>query len=586
MQSSFERNPKVLSRHRWIGVAGLGFIPGFLWGLHVALLLLFLNPELPLRGAFVPGLAAFYGLFMGLGGACIMVVLARGNLPRARRLLPWGLTLAVLLAALLSGSHASKFAFYLPPGINSRLIRAATLVGGMALILFYTSLLHSFNRRAYGIRSKFGYVALCLVSLSVMAERRLAYRAGPVPIRATIPAPALEPPRLLVVGIEGATLDALLPLAEQGRVPFLAEVLRSGATTRLVPLVPYRRLAAWATLATGKWPFRHGITDPRRVRLAPVVGEEELQLFPSGVGFVHWGLLGARFRPVQSSDQRALGLWQLLSRREVGCGLIGWPTPPPMSPELRFALAEGFFSGAPDPLLALPPAVAERARLFQVDRQDLDPVILGRFGNDPPLPVQAALATDRWRQGLSLFLLEQQPETRALFVNLPGLATVSSLYAGGLEAAQLEGSEDPEDQRAAEVLAAYYGQLDTFLQELWQRAGEEGLMAIVSPIGFSKPRGLDRLGRWLTGGDAIEGSTDGAPDGVLMLYGDRVNPGTRLADASTVDLVPTLLYGLGYPVARDLDGKVLTGAFDTRWRLQQPLVFIPTYENLTTLDLP
>lgn len=583
MFSSLDRIQSSLDRHPWARIAGLGFLPGFLWGLHLALLLFFLNPELPIRGRLAGALMGLYGVSMGLAGAAGMVLVTRGDLHRARRLLPWGLTLAVALAALLSASHASKFAFYLPPGINSRLIKAAILIGAAALILFYTSLLHSFSGRPYGSRSRLGYILLCLVSLYVMAERRLAYRIGPVPIRASIPPPTLEPPRLLVVGIEGATLDALLPLAEQGRVPFLAEVLRSGATTRLVPLVPHRRLAAWATLATGKWPFRHGVTDPRRIRLLPAVGKGELQLLPSGVGFVHWGLLGARPRPVRSTDQTALGLWQILSRRGAGSGLVGWPTAPPMSEELRFALAEGFFSGARNPELALPEPVAEQARLFQVGLGELDPVVLGRFGNDPPLPVQEALAADRWRQGLSLFLLEQQPDTRALFVSLPGLATVSRLYAGGLEAVQLEGSEDPEDQRAAEVLAAYYGQLDAFLQELWQRAGEEGLMAVVSPIGFSKPKGLERFRRWITGGDAIGGSTAGPPDGMLMLYGDRVSPGARLADASTVDLVPTLLYALGYPVARDLDGKVLTGAFDTRWRQQQPLAFVPTYENLTTV---
>lgn len=585
MHSTIERYQDLLRRHPWAEAVALGLLPGALFGVHLALLLLFLNPGVPLRTGLVLSLVTAYGLLMGAAGALAMVLLARGSRRRARRLLPWGLTLAVTLATLLAATHASRFAFYLPPGINSRLVRGAMQVGFAALILFYTSLLHSFNRRPYGIRSRVGLVLLCLASIYVMAERRFAFRQGPPPIRSSIPPPPEEPPRLLVVGIEGATLDALLPLAEQGRVPFLAEILRSGVAVRLVPLVPHRRLAAWGTLSTGKYPYRHALTDPRRIQLPGPMSDAELQLLPSGIGFAHWGLLGARPRPVGSSDQKALALWQILSQRGVACGLVGWPTPTPVPPDLRFALAEEFFDSRQTPETAQPEAVAQRGRLFQVSPSELDPVVLGRFGNDPPLAVQQALAADRWRQGLSLFLLEQQPSAGGFFIHLPGLARVAPLYAGGLEAVQLEGSEDPEDQRAAELLAAYYGQLDSFLQELWQRSGEGALLAVVSPIGYSKPQGLDRLRRWIGGGSAGAGTTEGAPDGVLMLYGSRVAAGVRLADASTADLVPTLLYGLGYPVGRDLDGKVLTGAFDSGWR-QHPLAFVPTYENLSTSPGP
>ena len=584
MQPAIEPIQNPPSRRHWVEISGLGFLPGALLGLHLALLLFFLNPELPIRGNPPLGLAVFYGTLLGLGGAASLLVLSGGNRRRARRLVPWGFTLSVTLAALLCGSHASKFAFYLPPGINSRLIKAGVLLGAAALILFYTSLLHSFNGRPYGPRSRIGIVLLCLVSVYVMAERRLAYRPGPVPIRASIPPPPAEPPRLLVVGIEGATLDALLPLAEQGRIPFLAEILRSGSAGRLTPLVPHRRVAAWATLATGKWPYRHGITDPRRIRLAPPMTEVELQLLPSGLGFAHWGLLGARRRPVRSGDQKALDLWQILARQGMESGIVGWPAPTPMSAEARFALADDFFAAWQSSEMARPDGVAEQARLFRVDLEDLDPVVLGRFGDDPPRAVQEALAADSWRQGLSLFLLEQQPSTRALFVNLPGLATVSKLYAGGFGATQFEGSEEPRDQRAAELLAVYYGEVDALVKELWERSGGEGLLAVVSPTGFARPGGLRRLQGRILGEDAQAGTMAGAPEGVLLLYGDRVTPENRFTDASTVDLVPTLLYGLGYPVARDLDGKVLTSAFDAPWRQQRPLAFVPTYENLTTLE--
>ncbi|MCB1034143.1 MAG: alkaline phosphatase family protein, partial [Acidobacteria bacterium] len=348
MQSFIERRRHFLKRHPGLETALLGFLPGGLFAVHLCLLLLFLNPELPLRPALLAGLALSYGLLLGGLTSLMSWILVRRRPRRARRWLPWGLTGAVALASVLAASHASRFAFYLPPGINNRLIKGALLTGVAALILFYTSLLHSVGRRPYGRRSRWGIVLLCLASVYVMAERRFAFHAGPAPIRVNVPAPPLEPPRLLVVGVEGATLDALLPLAEQGRTPFLAEILRSGATARLVPLVPDRHLPAWTTLATGKYPYRHGVTDPHRFRLPRPMEEAELQLLPSAIGFRFWGLFGAEPRAVRSSDQRAMALWQILVRRGSDSGTVGWPAPGPVPPELRFALAQEFFNGGED----------------------------------------------------------------------------------------------------------------------------------------------------------------------------------------------------------------------------------------------
>jgi arylsulfatase A-like enzyme len=47
-----------------------------------------------------------------------------------------------------------------------------------------------------------------------------------------------------------------------------------------------------------------------------------------------------------------------------------------------------------------------------------------------------------------------------------------------------------------------------------------------------------------------------------------------------MDVVPTLMYAIGLPVARDLDGRVLSNAFDKRFVAQHPLNFMPTYEGL------
>jgi arylsulfatase A-like enzyme len=57
-----------------------------------------------------------------------------------------------------------------------------------------------------------------------------------------------------------------------------------------------------------------------------------------------------------------------------------------------------------------------------------------------------------------------------------------------------------------------------------------------------------------------------------------------LTGADLVDVVPTLVYGLGLPIARDLDGQVLTAAFRRSFLAGHPLTFLPSYETLEEAD--
>ena len=67
---------------------------------------------------------------------------------------------------------------------------------------------------------------------------------------------------------------------------------------------------------------------------------------------------------------------------------------------------------------------------------------------------------------------------------------------------------------------------------------------------------------------------------MLLLYGDGIRQGALITGARLEDVAPTLLYGLGFPVARDLDGQVLTSAFDKTFLARNPLTFLESYEGL------
>jgi len=68
-------------------------------------------------------------------------------------------------------------------------------------------------------------------------------------------------PHLLVVGLDGATLDLVRPWAAAGRLPVLKRLMDAGAWGALRSTVPAATFPAWTSLATGVNPGRHGVLD-------------------------------------------------------------------------------------------------------------------------------------------------------------------------------------------------------------------------------------------------------------------------------------------------------------------------------------
>jgi predicted AlkP superfamily phosphohydrolase/phosphomutase len=67
--------------------------------------------------------------------------------------------------------------------------------------------------------------------------------------------------RVLIVGLDGATFDLMLPWIEEGCLPNLARILRSGSKSPLESTIPPITPCAWSSFMTGKNPGKHGLFD-------------------------------------------------------------------------------------------------------------------------------------------------------------------------------------------------------------------------------------------------------------------------------------------------------------------------------------
>lgn len=536
---------------RRLSALGAAVLPGMLAGIQLAGLLFFLNPHLPFAPVPFLRAAVLYSVLLALASVGVHLPFTWRRPQLAWRALPWVLSVVFALAGTVDWIHASFFAYYLPSGINRRLIRAAMWLSLAALIAFYTALVHSVRRSGYGPRSRIGLTLLAVLSVYVVLERREAFR----PPADAVPRPsAIEfspQPQLVVIGLESATLDAVLPLAEQGQLPFFATMIQQGAHGHLTSLRPPRRNSLWTTIATGKYPYQHGVVDRVAYRALFLDGDARLHLIPVGLGFAAWG---TRRLPLEPGRRRALALWEILSRLDVPAAAAGWPVP----------------GGK----------VRERGELPSPPAEWVDGP-LKAAGPDAPSDLRQLLLSDLQLEEWLHEQLARSPAAQALFAVLPGLRTISARTFGGYSAVQFGGRQEERYRRAAHLLTSYYAHLDASLQRIWNDMRPPRLLAVVSSHGVRPPQGLRRLWSTLSRQGALEGRWEGAPEGIILLLGEGVESGTFLSRASLPDVAPTLLYAMGFPVARDFDGSVLPEAFSGPFLARNPLAFVPSYETLT-----
>ena len=531
----------------------LPLVPALLAGAHVTGLLFFLNPRLSVSWPALVRGSVLHGALFALPSLAFHLALARRRRTSVARLLPWTLTAVIAAGALADWVHASVYSFYLPRGIDVQLIKTALWLTLGGVIAFYTALLHSLHRRRYGARSRLLLALVALGTVYAMFDRRASFR----PPAAVAPRPlaveAETPPRTVVVELPGATLDALLPLAEQGKLPAVAALLDAGAAARLVAFPPVERTALAASWATGKLPSEHGLTGARVFTSGALGRAAVLRLLPLGVGFERWGLVGGGARAIGAEERTALPVWEILARAGRTVALVGYE--PPLAGAGVEQLAPARAQLAP---LRAEQALAESgwaalAAGLDADRRALAAVRARLAASDPP---------------------------QVMFVRVGGLEAASLATFGGFMRAEFEGSRAGESRRAADALTTYLAGLDAELAALWEDLSAPRLLVVGSAWGVTGPRAAVRLWREIGASRRTDGSLAGPPDGALLLRGEGVRPGVHLPAARILDVAPTLLYALDLPIARDFDGRVLTETFEPALLQRRALAFVPSYEGL------
>jgi predicted AlkP superfamily phosphohydrolase/phosphomutase len=123
---------------------------------------------------------------------------------------------------------------------------------------------------------------------------------------------------LLILGLDGATLDLVEPWTADGTLPNLARLLRGGAWGRLASTMPAATFPSWTTFMTGVNPGRHGVFD-----------------------FTRRDPGAYRVRFVNATFRKAGTVWRMLSDADRRVSVLGLPGTYPPEP-LNGYMISGF----------------------------------------------------------------------------------------------------------------------------------------------------------------------------------------------------------------------------------------------------
>ncbi len=122
--------------------------------------------------------------------------------------------------------------------------------------------------------------------------------------------------KLIVIGLDGATWNILLPLIKKDKLPTFKKLLESGVSGTLKSTIPPVTGPSWLSFATGKNPGKTGVYD-----------------------FLNRDGVDLKLKSVSSNNYKGESVWDYLSNNGYKTGVVAYPTLYPPYPINGFMIS-------------------------------------------------------------------------------------------------------------------------------------------------------------------------------------------------------------------------------------------------------
>jgi predicted AlkP superfamily phosphohydrolase/phosphomutase len=275
--------------------------------------------------------------------------------------------------------------------------------------------------------------------------------------------------QVLIIGLDGGTLDLIEPWAEQGYLPNLATLMKQGSAGPLTSTLQPVTAPAWCSFMTGMNQGKHGLYD-----------------------FVRRRQSSYDIEVTNASMIAAPTLFDLLSREGHRVVSLNVPFTYPPHP-INGIMVSGAFAPVIDEKSVFP------ANLYPV-LQDLVPGYSAMLDYDARVPEPLAahakriIQTIEQRETLALHLLSREPWSLFMVVFM---ATDWAQHAYWR-------FHETADPRYGSVIRDVYARVDAAIGKLQDAVGDQALVVVISDHGAGRLEYIINLNRWLAEADYLD----------------------------------------------------------------------------------
>lgn len=360
--------------------------------------------------------------------------------------------------------------------------------------------------------------------------------------------------KTLLIGWDAADWKIIQPLMDKGLMPNLKKLVHGGVSGNLMTLDPPNSPMLWTSIATGKYPHKHGIT-----------------------GFVEPNSYGNNIREVHITSRKGKAVWNILMQQGYRVHQVNWWPSHPAEP-LNGINISNFYQLAPDMPLSEPWPMPEgtvyppeKEALFaalRIHPDELTPNHLQPFiPNVHKIDLQDSeiqellmvlrkiIASCATAQSATVHILEQE-DWDFLSLYYVAIDEFSHYFMKYHPPRQTHISQQLYDI-FNNVIAAAYRYHDMLLGQLIELAGKQATVVLVSDHGFHS----DHLRLRHIPKEEAGPSWEHSSFGIFVMRGPNIRKNTKIHGACLIDITPTLLAHLGEPIGLDMDGKILAPIF-------------------------
>jgi predicted AlkP superfamily phosphohydrolase/phosphomutase len=398
--------------------------------------------------------------------------------------------------------------------------------------------------------------------------------------------------RVILLGVDAATWDLMDPMIEKGGLPNFRRLREEGSwgilqslPSKLQPFansssMGMRSGPLWTSILTGRTPEEHGIEDFLVTYLPGMKGYIPFRIPGPG------GSMLGRTLATTSSMRKAKALWNILGDGGKTTVVVGfWNTYPAEAVNGAMVSSVALVRRT-GPSRMYPEAVAEsvgvrpqnpdRGRIFGAWVDSLSEG-RGERTNDALLErVYRFYRQDAYFADLGMRLNEKY-DPQFLAVYFEGIDAFGHNLWKYMEPERFPNVSPQDVRRYGSALTNYYEFIDELLGRYLGLVDDHTILIVVSDHGFGPWRQPGILPDFP--GQDYHASFSGAhrKNGIIAVFGKGVRKGAYVEGATILDVTPTILATMGFPVSEELDGRVLTSAFLPEVFRENPIRRIRTY---------